>query len=50
MDLSARCVVRVQCLVVSQHVEVWACDGVELVLEAPVATVQVVVQSLEYRV
>lgn len=35
------CVVRVECLIVSQHVEMWACDGVQLVLNAPVATVQV---------
>jgi len=35
------CVVRVQSVIISQHVEVWACDGLELVLDAPVATVQV---------
>ena len=35
------CVVRVQCIIVSQHVEMWACEGVQLVIDAPVATVQV---------
>lgn len=35
------CVVRIACVVVAQHVEVWACRSVKVVLDAPVATVQV---------
>ena len=41
VEACERVTVRVQCVVISQHVEVWGCDGVVLRLDAPVATVQV---------
>ena len=41
VEACERVTVRIQCVVISQHVEVWGCDGVVLRLDAPVATVQV---------
>ena len=41
VEACERVTVRIQCVVISQHVEMWSCDGVVLRLDAPVATVQV---------